>query len=63
MTSLILEFIEAEQYIYKTYGKTQTGFLKVVYILIIWNDKNLKCFMLIEPLKQNWLDLETLMPI
>jgi len=53
MTSLILEFIEAEQYIYKTYGKTQTGFLKVVYILIIWNDKNLKCFMLIEPLKQN----------
>lgn len=26
MTSLILEFIEAEQYIYKAYGKTQIGF-------------------------------------
>lgn len=57
MTSLILEFIEAEQCIYKTYGKTQIGFWEVIYILIIWNDRNFKCFMLIEPLKWNRLDL------
>lgn len=55
MTSLILEFIEAEQY--KAYGKTQSGFSEVIYILVIWNDRYFKCFMLIEPLKWNLFDL------